>query len=277
MFNNYYLKSYIDNKINNMYDKNYIDNNYYNRNYIDILSGNVYNRIHLDKKFDNIYTKTQVDDKNSKLDKNIVLFNQNLTNFIDKTYKHDNDNQNNRLNNLENKNLSDTQIIKLNQLENIDLGKINKYTYYIKEFFMHNIDLIRRFNITSEMDFIQILHFEIDKNFLVNDIIKFFISIKLLYENMKMYWVLYFKMNVYYKDDVLIKTFNKQMTSKGYIFKNLVTFAIDNMFKLNKDTNRLIFKLYMYKVSTAYKNEVTITLSNVLEENYFNAILYSNH
>ena len=95
--------------------------------------------------------------------------------------------------NLENKNLSDTQITKINELENIDLGKINKYSYYIKEFFMHNIDLIRRFNITSEVDYIQILQFEIDRNFLVNDVIKFFISIKLLYENIKNYWVLYSK------------------------------------------------------------------------------------
>ena len=191
---------------------------------------------------------------------------------------------------LENKNLTDVQINKINQLENIDLGKINascnysvynknkldKMTYYIKEFFMHNIDLVRRFNIKSDEDFIQILQFDIDRKFLVDDVIKLFISTKFLYENMKMYWVLYFKMDVYYKDDVLIKTFTKQMTSKGFIFKNLVTFAIGNMFKLNKQTDRLIFNLYMYKVSTAYKNEVTITLSNALEENYCNIIHYSN-
>ena len=156
--------------------------------------------------------------------------------------------------NLENKNLSSTQITKINELENINLdnistaynysisnkNKLDKYSYYIKEFFMHNIDLVRRFNVKSDIDFIQILQFEIDRNFLVNDIIKFFISIKFLYENMKMYWVLYFKMDVHYKDDVLIKSFTKQMTSKGFIFKNLVTFAIDNMFKLNKETDRLI-------------------------------------
>ena len=148
-----------------------------------------------------------------------------------------NNSQNSRLSDSESKNLSDTQITKINELENIDLEKINKYSYYIKEFFMHNIDLVRRFNITSEVDFIQVLQFEIDRNFLVNDIIKFFISIKFLYENMKMYWVLYFKIDIHYKDDVLIKSFKKQMTSKGFIFKNLVTFNIDNMFKLNKQTD----------------------------------------
>ena len=38
---------------------------------------------------------------------------------------------------------------------------------------MHNIDLVRRFEIASEMDYIKILQFEIDRNFLVDDVIKF--------------------------------------------------------------------------------------------------------
>ena len=295
--NNYLVKSEIDkkdneilNKVNNhiqdVKNNHHLKNNVYDKNYINNLTNNLYNRTYLDNKFDNIYTKTEVNNKTSKLDRNIILFNQNLTNFIDKKYKDDQKLQNDKISTLENKNLTDVQINKINQLENIDLGKINssynfynkinKMTYYIKEFFMHNIDLVRRFYIKSEEDFIQILQFEIDRKFLVNDVIKFFISTKFLYENMKMYWVLYFKMDVHYKDDVLIKTFTKQMTSKGFDFKNLVTFAIDNMFKLNKQTDRLIFKLYMYKVSTAYKNEVTITLSNALEENYCNIIWYSN-
>ena len=318
--NNFLIKSEIEKKDNEILNelnnhiqevKNnyYIKNNVYDKNYINNLTNDFYNRTYLDNKFDNIYTKNEVNTKTSKLDRNIVLFNTNLTKFIDEKYKNDkeileedikenknkfdnfiintfssfsnnisniNNSQNSRLSDLEGKNLSDTQITKINELESVNLEKINKYSYYIKEFFMHNIDLVRRFNITSELDFIQVLQFEIDRNFLVNDIIKFFRSIKFLYENMKMYWVLYFKMDVHYKDDVLIKSFNKQMTSKGFIFKNLVTFNIDNMFKLNKQTDRLIFKLYMYKVSTAYKNNVTITLSNTLEENYCNLIWYNN-
>ena len=320
---NFLVKQEIDkkdneilNKVNNnFYSRNYINDNYhlknnvYDKNYINNLTNDLYNRTYLDGKFNDIYNKTETNNKISKLDRNIVLFNTNLTKFIDETYKNDkeilegdikenknkfdnfiintfstfsnnisniNNNQNSRLTNLESKNLSDTQITKINELENIDLGKINKYSYYIKEFFMHNIDLVRRFNIKSEENFIKILQFEIDREFLVNDVIKFFISTKFLYENMKMYWVLYFKMDVHYKDDVLIKTFSKQMTSKGFIFKNLVTFAIDNMFKLNKQTDRLIFKLYLHKVNTSHKDEVTITLSNTLEENYCNIIWYSN-
>ena len=282
---NFLVKSEIDKKDNEILNKvndyiqeiknNYhLKNNVYDKNYINNLTNNLYNRTYLDNKFDDIYNKCN--DKTSKLDRNIILFNQNLTKFIDETYKEDQKLQDDKISTLENKNLTDVQINKINQLENIDLGKINKMTYYIKEFFMHNIDLVRRFNVKSDEDFIQILQFEIDRNFLVNDVIKFFISIKLLYENMKMYWVLYFKMNVYYKDGILIKTFTKQMTSKGFIFKNLMTFAIDNMFKLNKQTDRLIFKLFMCKVNTAYKDEVTITLSNTLEENYCNIIWYSN-
>ena len=210
----------------------------------------------MDNKFDVIYTKTDVNDINSKLNRNINIFDTNLTNHIDshKNNKKDIDN------NIKN-----------------DKDKLDKFSYYIKEFFMHSIDLVRRFEITSEMDYIQILQFEIDRNFLVDDVIKFHISIKILYENMnKVYWTLYFKMDVHYKDDVLIKSFKKQMVSKGFLFKNLATYNIDNMFKLNKDTDRLIFKLYMYKLNTVYKNNVTINLSNVLEENYCNLIWYRN-
>ena len=248
--NNYYYKSNIDNKISNLYD------NYYDKNHLNLQFNNLYNRTYLDNKFDDIYTKTDVNGINSKLNRNINIFNTNLTNHIN-SYKIDKKDINNNIKN--------------------NKDKLDKFSYYIKEFFMHNIDLIRRFNITSEVDYIQILQFEIDRNFLVNDIIKFFISIKLLYENMsKVYWALYFKMDVHYKDDVLIKSFKKQMTSKGFLFKNLATYNIDNMFKLNKDTDRLIFKLYMHKVSTAYKNQLTITLTNSLEENYCNLIWYRN-
>ena len=218
------------------------------------------------------------------IDKDIKENKANLNNFIINTFSNFstnisnlNNTQNSRLTDLENSKLTETQSNKLEQLENIDLGKLDKFSYYIKEFFIHNIDLVRRFEIKSEMDYIQILQFEIDRNFLVNDIIKFFISIKLLYENMsKVYWVLYFKMDVHYKDDVLIKSFKKQMTSKGFLFKNLATYNIDNMFKLNKNTDRLIFKLYMHKVSTAYKNNLIITLTNSLKENYSNLIWYRN-
>ena len=335
---NFLVKSEIDkkdneilNKVNNnFYSRNYINDNYhlknnvYDKNYINNLTNNLYNRTYLDNKFDNIYDKTEVNNKTSELDRNIILFNQNLTKFIDETYKNDkeilegdikenkdtlnnfitntfstftnnitnlNNTQNSRLTDLEDSKLTETQSNKLEQLENIDLtnistaynhsifnkAKLDKFSYYIKEFFMHNIDLIRRFEITSEVDYIQILQFEIDRNFLVNDVIKFFISIKLLYENMsKVYWTLYFKMDVHYKDDVLIKSSKKQMTSKGFLSKNLATYNIDNMFKLNKDTDRLIFKLYMHKVSTAYKNNVIITLTNSLEENYCNIIWYRN-
>ena len=79
MLNNYYLKSNIDNKINDRYDKNYIDNNLYNRTY-------------LDNKFDNIYNENEINEKTSKLDRNIVLFNTNLTKFIDETYKNNKEN-----------------------------------------------------------------------------------------------------------------------------------------------------------------------------------------
>ena len=70
------------NTIKNM--KNEIENNYYNKNELNNNFNNLYNRTYLDNKFDNIYDKTEINDKNSKLNRNIVLFNTNLTNHIDK-------------------------------------------------------------------------------------------------------------------------------------------------------------------------------------------------
>ena len=146
---NFLVKSEIDKKDNEILNK--VNNNFYSRNYINNLTNDLYNRTYLDDKFDNIYTKTEVNTKTSKLDRNIVLFNNNLTKFIDETYK-------NKIAELENKNsLTDTQINKLYQLENIDLNKINSsynfsvsnkakldnMRYYISEFIPFNITLIK--------------------------------------------------------------------------------------------------------------------------------------
>ena len=77
------------NTIKNM--KNEIDlelsdkiDNYYDKNKIDLKFNDLYNKTYIDHKLDNIYDKTEINDKNSKLNRNIVLFNTNLTNHIDK-------------------------------------------------------------------------------------------------------------------------------------------------------------------------------------------------
>ena len=162
MLNNYYFKSNIDNKINDRYDKNYIDNNLYNRQYLDL-------------KFNNIYDKTQINDKINKLDRNLVLFNTNLTKFIDEDYKEDkkileddildnknkinnfiintfgdfsnnisniNDTQNDRLEILENYKLNESQLNKVTQLQNIDLNKINS-SYHHSVFNKNKLDKLR--------------------------------------------------------------------------------------------------------------------------------------
>ena len=162
MLNNYYFKSNIDNKINDRYDKNYIDNKLYNRQYLDL-------------KFNNIYDKTQINDKINKLDRNLVLFNTNLTKFIDEDYKEDkkileddildnknkinnfiintfgdfsnnisniNDTQNNRLEVLENYKLNESQLNKVTQLQNIDLNKINS-SYHHSVFNKNKLDKLR--------------------------------------------------------------------------------------------------------------------------------------
>ena len=35
------------------------------------------------------------------------------------------------------------------------------------------------------------------------------------------------------------------MLSKGFLFKNVAHFDINNIFKLNQNTDRLTFKIYM--------------------------------
>ena len=60
-----------------------ISDNYYNKNEIDLKFNDLYNKTYIDHKLDNFYDKTEINDKNSKLDRNIVLFNTNLTNHID--------------------------------------------------------------------------------------------------------------------------------------------------------------------------------------------------
>ena len=166
--NNYYYKSNIDNKISNMYD------NYYDKNHLNLQFNNLYNRTYLDNKFDDIYDKTEINSINSKLNRNIILFNTNLTNHVD-DYKIDkkiidenikenknkldnfvintfsnfstnisnlNNTQNNRLDQLENNKLTDIQKNKIVLLENIDLGKINS-SYNFSVFNKNRVDKIR--------------------------------------------------------------------------------------------------------------------------------------
>ena len=84
------------------------------------------------------------------------------------------------------------------------------------------------------------------------------------------YWTLFLRLDVPYKNEVLIKSFSKYMLSKGFLFKNLAHFDINNILKLNQNTDRLIFKIYTEKINKSYKNDITITLTNEFENNYCN-------
>ena len=72
------IKNEIDLKLSDKVD------NYYDKNEIDLKFNDLYNKTDIDHKLHNIYDKTEINDKNSKLNRNIVLFNTNLTNHIDK-------------------------------------------------------------------------------------------------------------------------------------------------------------------------------------------------
>ena len=84
---NCYNKNNINLKFNDLYNKTYIDHkldNIHDKNNINLKFNDLYNKNYLDNKFDNIYDKTEINNINFKLKKNIVLFNTNLTNHIDK-------------------------------------------------------------------------------------------------------------------------------------------------------------------------------------------------
>ena len=84
---NYYDKNDTNLKFGDLYNKTYIDHkldNIYDKNNINLKFNDLYNKNYLDNKFDDIYDKTEINNINSKLNRNIVLFNTNLTNHIDK-------------------------------------------------------------------------------------------------------------------------------------------------------------------------------------------------
>ena len=292
---NFLVKSEIDKKDNEILNKvnnhiqdvknNYhLKNNVYDKNYINNLTNNLYNRTYLDNKFDNIYDKTEVNNKTSKLDRNIILFNQNLTKFIDETYK-------NKITELENKNsLTDIQINKINQLENIDLNKINssynfsvfnkarldKMKYYISEFINFNITLVKKFEFIGDVKEIKIIQFELDqREFNINDIFQFFLNITIEFDNSKFNWYrLKLKLDVFYDDDTLIKSFVKMPVSKGFLYKHLINFNINRFFKLSKKTEKIIFKIYMSKINTALVDNIIFNLNQKYENDYCDIIHY---
>ena len=88
---NYYDKTNINLKFGDLYNK--LDN-IYDKNNITLKFNDLYNKNYLDNKFDNIYDKTEINNIKSKLNRNIVLFNNNLTNHIDKYSNEKNINEN---------------------------------------------------------------------------------------------------------------------------------------------------------------------------------------
>ena len=84
---NYYDKTNINLKFGDLYNITYIDyklDNIYDKNNINLKFNDLHNKNYLDNKFDNIYDKSEINNIKSKLNRNIVLFNTNLTNHIDK-------------------------------------------------------------------------------------------------------------------------------------------------------------------------------------------------
>ena len=163
------------------------------------------------------------------MDRNIVLFNQNLTKFIDESYKEDKKLIEDDISNLENSKITDNEKSILEQLTDIDLNKINssynfsvfnkakldKVRYYISEFIPFNISLVKKFTFIGNINKMSILQFELDQRiFDIYDVINFFLNITIQYDNSKSNWYrLKLKLDVSYDDDTLIKSFVKMPIS----------------------------------------------------------------
>ena len=294
--NNYLIESEIDKKDNNIlnkindhiqdvknnylikgntYDKKYIDDNYFtkkilnssfasfyaridlkDKEVLEKIENNYYNRTYLDNMFDNIYNKSEINEKTSKLDRNIVLFNTNLTKFIDETYKND-------------KKLLEEDI-------NENKIKVDKMRYYIKEFIPFNITLVRKFNFIGNTNEIMILQFEMDQRlFDIDDMFQFFLNITTQFDNSKNNWYkIKLRLDILYDDDTLIKSFMKIPISKGFLYRHLMNFNINRFFKLSKKTEKIIFKIYICKVNTALVDDFSFNLNQTYEEDYCDIIHY---
>ena len=237
--NNYFTKQTLNNSFASFYARidakdnevlKKIENNYYDKNELNNNFNNLYNRTYLDNKFDNIYNKNDVNNKISTLNNNIVLFNQNLTKFIDETYKEDQKLIDDKINNSS---LTDIQINKINELENVNLEKINssynfsvfnkskldKMKYYINEFIPFNITLVKKFTFIGAVKEIMILQFELDqREFDDGDTFQFFLNIPIQYDVSKTnYYRLKLKFDILYDDETLIKQHIKMPISKGLV------------------------------------------------------------
>ena len=302
--NNFLVKSEIDKKDNNIldninnnfYSRSYINDNYllklniYDKNDINLKFNDLYNKKFLDLKFDNIYNKTEVDNKINKLDRNIVLFNQNLTKFIDESYKEGKKSIEDDISNLENSKITDNEKGILEQLTNIDLNKINssynlsvfnkvklnKMRYYISEFIPFNITLVKKFTFIGNINEISILQFELDQRiFDIDDLINFFLNITIQYDNSKSNWYrLKLKLDVLYDDDTLIKSFVKMPISKGFLYQHLMNYNINRFLKLSKKTEKIILKIYMSKINTSLQDNVIFNLNQAYENDYCDLIHY---
>ena len=176
------------------------------------------------------------------------------------------------------------QINKLNQLENIDLNKINssynftvfnkqkvdKLKYYTKEFILHNIDLNRNFTLSTDMDEILINDMSLHpREFLINDVLELYLNVIIKFQNSKsMFYTMYMRFDILYDDETLIKSFKRYMTSKGSVYLSTATFNICRIVKIFKNTSKILFRIYFCRVTTNNKILVQFYLTNEFEKNY---------
>ena len=141
---------------------------------------------------------------------------------------------------------------------------------------MYDISLVRKYTFVGDTNEIMILQFELDqREFLIDDVFKFNLNIVVQYDNSKTNWYrLKLKIDILYEDESLINSYIKVPISKGFIYQNLMRFNIDNVFKIHKNTSKLIFKVYLAKINESLKDNIVVSLTNYYENNYCNITHY---
>ena len=182
------------------------------------------------------------------------------------------------INDTKNINFSDISINKQNNSNQLKIieeleTKTSKSKYIINDIISHNIDLNREFEFIGDQREILVTHLEIDqREFSINDCIKFNTGITFIYENSKLNWYkTKLSLKIYYDDNTLIKELDKLLESKGFIHMNYIHFNIDDLFIIHKPTTKIIFKYFLKKTHEKINIEdFKISIINKYERNYLN-------
>ena len=136
---------------------------------------------------------------------------------------------------------------------------------------------MKKITFIGDTNEILILQFELDQRvFSIDDIINYNLNLIFQYDSSKHNWYrLKMRFDILYDDQTLLSTFTKMLTSKGFLYWDLMNYNVNKFIKLNKKTNKIIFKIYLVKTNTSLKDNIVVSITHNYENNYCDIIHYS--